>query len=762
MSDPQYHVSHPLWSRFLRWSTIRPKRRERTNSISSPIFAFDSDRDRSLELESLYDYEHTPLPDPQSFIRLVTLLPGKFEDHVRVRIHHETLRPRSEGKPRRMTLAEIRRDMPAGWEAFQTIIDNKYLFRNEQTGKIQWQHPDPHFHTDKYEVPPKDDGIVPKYETVSYVWGNPQKSAVVIVDGPEGPTKLRVTQSLIRALRYLRCLEVPRILWIDALCLNQSDYAELSRQVPRMHDIYKLAYKGTAWLGREDVGSTHALTTLQYLGDQVVAEGETGLLFSSPSAEEEKWFDPDFELPYSQDTWEAILTLLQRPWFNRLWVVQEIQPGAMVQCGHETIPLSAFTEAIYCLYSKARLPTDLRRYLEQATGTLARLPDPRDKIYGLLGLAPRKLAASMVVDYEKSNTAADVYAMVLLNHAQLTQRLEHFHNCFGGGQFTHNAPSWVPDWFSDIPGETYLPPQFAATTSRAHFSFSNTKNETGKPNTLRVRGVRCGVVSHVTQHLPPRLDSWEAIRRVRRWQPDDLDTSTYEPTGESTRRAYAITLICNALKEREPDWILSSVDEWEQQDFDQLLFGEQVRPQDVTEIQASCKLRSDVSDALQCCGDRLFFRTYEGFMGLAPADTQVGDVTAFFLGCSTPLILRPSKHSPWHFSIIGECFVHGLHDAIALLGPLPQPWTGIAAWVEGDRRCLRFLNTETHEVTKEDPRLEPLVEWERINKDVDGDDPILYDFFQHKETGEIINYDPRLEPDKLEAKGVMLDWFSLV
>jgi hypothetical protein len=89
------------------------------------------------------------------------------------------------------------------------IIDHRYLFRNKETGMIQWQHPDPNFHTDKYEVPPKDDGIVLKYETVSYVWGDPQKPAIITVDGPEGPAKLCVTQSLITALRYLRYLEKP-------------------------------------------------------------------------------------------------------------------------------------------------------------------------------------------------------------------------------------------------------------------------------------------------------------------------------------------------------------------------------------------------------------------------------------------------------------------------------------------------------------------------------------------------------------------------
>lgn len=42
---------------------------------------------------------------------------------------------------------------------------------------------------------------------------------------------------------------------------------------------------------------------------------------------------------------------------------------------------------------------------------------------------------------------------------------------------------------------------------------------------------------------------------------------------------------------------------------------------------------------------------------------------------------------------------------------------------------------------------------------MDGDDPTNYDFFRNKETGELINYDPRLEPEKLEKRGVKLEWF---
>jgi hypothetical protein len=130
------------------------------------------------------------------------------------------------------------------------------------------------------------------------------------------------------------------------------------------------------------------------------------------------------------------------------------------------------------------------------------------------------------------------------------------------------------------------------------------------------------------------------------------------------------------------------------------------------------------------------------------------------LGCSDPLILRPTQNHAYQF--IGNCSVYGLHDAIRLLGPLPLPWTAVADIDLTGRNNFRFLNSESQEITREDPRLAPLAEWKRIDKEAGPDDPVDYDFFQHAETGEIINYDPRLEPEALEKRGVKLTTFSLV
>lgn len=111
-------VNHPLWSRFLRWCTIRPKRHD----IPSSSTLRSVSQETVARLRSLEEYDYLPMPDPTSFIRLATLKPGHFDDdEVVVTLDHHILRPPSRRYPDRLTLAEIRKDLPPGWEAFQTV-----------------------------------------------------------------------------------------------------------------------------------------------------------------------------------------------------------------------------------------------------------------------------------------------------------------------------------------------------------------------------------------------------------------------------------------------------------------------------------------------------------------------------------------------------------------------------------------------------------------------------------------------------------------
>lgn len=94
----------------------------------------------------------------------------------------------------------------------------------------------------------------PEYEALSYVWGDPEKPKPVI--HLNGITNFPITANLFRALRQLRYEDRPRRMWIDQLCINQTDHEERRSQVRQMSFIFERAQRVCLWLG--DVDDLHA------------------------------------------------------------------------------------------------------------------------------------------------------------------------------------------------------------------------------------------------------------------------------------------------------------------------------------------------------------------------------------------------------------------------------------------------------------------------------------------------------------------------
>lgn len=114
------------------------------------------------------------------------------------------------------------------------------------------------------------------------------------------------------------------------------------------------------------------------------------------------------------------------------------------------------------------------------------------------------------------------------------------------------------------------------------------------------------------------------------------------------------------------------------------------------------------------------------------------------------------------YEVVGTCFVHGLMDNEAFLGPIPAPWEIQylrRSW--GIMPC--FLNSQTNSRTLNDPRL-PLVPpmWVETENQRTADDNYSFQSFRNIETGEVINYDPRMSPIALRGRGVELEAFRLV
>jgi hypothetical protein len=162
------------------------------------------------------------------------------------------------------------------------------------------------------------------YEAISYVWGNPDTNDWIVIDGKRWLT----TTSLFKTLQQFRDETVPKKFWADALCILQTHPVEKGHQVQLMAKIYEGASKVKVWLGPDHLGIAQEAT--EFIKDTVrVARGlcdTYGSIANVPTLSGE-------ENPVSQDAqkWKLYETLIGLPWFNRVWVIQEV--GIAAQAG---------------------------------------------------------------------------------------------------------------------------------------------------------------------------------------------------------------------------------------------------------------------------------------------------------------------------------------------------------------------------------------------------------------------------------------------
>ncbi|EYE90085.1 HET domain-containing protein, partial [Aspergillus ruber CBS 135680] len=106
------------------------------------------------------------------------------------------------------------------------------------------------------------DGRGHLYEALSYVWETDIKSHSIILDGCTFP----VTSNLHAALINLRDDQIDRVLWVDAISINQLDQDEKSKQIPLMRTIYAQAMHVIVWLGEAMEDGDKALEGIRCLG----------------------------------------------------------------------------------------------------------------------------------------------------------------------------------------------------------------------------------------------------------------------------------------------------------------------------------------------------------------------------------------------------------------------------------------------------------------------------------------------------------------
>lgn len=158
----------------------------------------------------------------------------------------------------------------------------------------------------------------PKYKALSYCWGTEKSEKPVLLNGHQ----VRITRNLDEALRHLRSHRKARTFWIDTLAIDQSNIEERGQQVQIMGSIYAKAAKGIVWIGSATEGSRYVMQCLQ------------SMRIKTKSV-------PYF-IHYAGQ-------LLKRPWFYRVWTLQEIllaSDDPLLMAGHELQPLAHFMKSL--------------------------------------------------------------------------------------------------------------------------------------------------------------------------------------------------------------------------------------------------------------------------------------------------------------------------------------------------------------------------------------------------------------------------------
>ncbi|KAE8317945.1 heterokaryon incompatibility protein-domain-containing protein [Aspergillus transmontanensis] len=169
-----------------------------------------------------------------------------------------------------------------------------------------------------------------RYEALSYVWGSPEKPYSILLD----KDCLSVTTNLYAALLHLRDRFIERVIWIDAICINQNDLDERGSQVQFMAEIFAKASCVIVWL-EEEATSIH--------DDKTSDEGGRALEVIQKAAE--GYYST------GMDEKKAVLALLERSWFRRVWVLQEIAAARhiLIACHSAEIDGHAFSSGLTAL-----------------------------------------------------------------------------------------------------------------------------------------------------------------------------------------------------------------------------------------------------------------------------------------------------------------------------------------------------------------------------------------------------------------------------
>ena len=532
----------------------------------------------------------------------------------------------------------------------------------------------------------------PQYDCISYVWGNLGSTRSAIVNQKD----VAITGSLHEVLRHLRSKSKALTVWADALCINQTDVDEKTRQVALMAEIYRRCSKVYIWLGLPEAGSLTG-NPFQFL--ERFVKGRHIYEF------------PGFHRDVSTGCWrwevnEAcnnilndFLHVVRSPWWTRAWTVQEclLPDNTLIMFGTWTITWPDLVNAkqiknnhsdgeTHCCKEAVNVfhPHQLflieewmwhlgrgQDYGEIARGesmtswyTFSRAIlafssrqslDPRDKIYSMLSLATHPVYRDFRPNYRED--VSTVYTDIF---TRMVREANGDFTCFMGGGFGSpmpGLPSWVRDFsqtrplgvvaveerrlrFVELYQASLAPPLQPVWNERNELHHKGTYADTVKAVGLCTPGF--------STELRNVFSQWLGLcQQVM---------STCEP--HVLRNSFS-RIVCGDIckisgtsqfrRAREPDFP-------EEDTWNRLMNG------DLSALDSHTYgwgLNFGI-------WGRCFFTTYTDRMGLCYPNTLPGDEVWVMKGVQVPFVVRPLETADAgcaiNYSFLCDCFLNGIMD----------------------------------------------------------------------------------------------------
>ena len=516
----------------------------------------------------------------------------------------------------------------------------------------------------------------PVYEALSYTWGEPIFSASIECF-PKG--HLPITENLSKALFHLRLADRLRVLWIDAICINQQDLVERSHQVTLLRDTFQRAKNVIVWLGEDTGDASRAFGILRAIDP------------SSSNVNISKLID--------EDGHNALANLLGRSWFRRIWVVQELicAQKAIITCGNHEMEWERFLDVARTIRETGVFGSIRDQSVQDALLILGGIrlrrrsqeqqeieillyyyrscvaSDPRDKVFALVGIAGGQTAPAYTPDYSKS--VLEVYRNLAMHLIIAEQNPDVLVHCaYIVGSKSPLLPSWVPDWSQNL--YSNCSPLLCPGAYEASAGTSFRGRVSGNLDELFLDGVLVNKVEVIggVWYFGDLNDQPNILKRLIEFHEECIDMFRSSPRYRAcywsafTRALVADKDHCGKrLGQRD----LSEVYVTYRQLISWHLLATRLsfplRFLKGSRLSVESTESRDFERTLELAAyGRVFCMFDDGRAGWVPKAAEVGDQIAIFLGATVPILLRPRGNG---YIVLGEAYVDEMMDGQAFEGP---------------------------------------------------------------------------------------------